>query len=63
MTSIMQILMRYVLAWLGAAGIMNVYFCRYTLINGKFKANVHPSLTKNVMRNTTRLDMKGHDET
>ena len=47
MTSIMQILMRYVLAWLGAAGIMNVYFCRYTLINGKFKANVHPSYTKN----------------
>ena len=25
---IMEILMRYVLAWMGALGIMNVYFCR-----------------------------------
>ena len=24
----MKILMRYVLAWMGAAGIMNVYFSR-----------------------------------
>lgn len=26
--TVMKILMRYVLAWMGAAGIMNVYFSR-----------------------------------